>query len=181
MASSGRDPVIREPRKALASLGAAGLLLCASACRRRSSSAPEQPQQTFKNLSLNQSHLGQKVWSLETPAATFDQGRLVADLASPKMDFYKNGRLSSTLTADSGILHTQTRNVHLQGHVVARSLSDQTVLKTDALDYFAKTGKFLTREKVVISRPSGTVHGDGMEADSDFYRIRIFHQRSVIR
>ncbi|MDE2314655.1 MAG: LPS export ABC transporter periplasmic protein LptC [Elusimicrobia bacterium] len=173
--------MIRTPRGVLGALAAAGLLLCASACRRGSSSAPEQPQQTFKNLSLNQSNQGQKTWSLGTPAATFDQGRLIADLASPKMDFYKNGRLSSTLTADSGVLHTQTRNVHLEGHVVARAFSDKTVLKTSALDYFAKIGKFVTHERVVISRPSGTVRGDGMEADSDFSRIKIFHQRSVIR
>ena len=168
-------------RKLLPLLGAGCLALCAAACRRKSPVLPEQSQQTFTNLSLNQSHLGRKVWSLKTAAATFDQSRLMANLASPRMSFYENDRLASTLTADSGVLYTQTKNVHMEGNVVARSLADKTVLKTSALDYLAKTGKFVTHEKVVITRPSGTVRGDGMEADSSFSRIKIFHQRSVIR
>lgn len=168
-------------KRLLPLLGAGCLAFSTAACRRKSPVLPEQPQQTFTNLSLNQSHLGRKVWSLETAAATFDQSRLMADLAAPRMSFYKNDRLASTLTADSGILYTQTKNVHMEGNVVARSLADKTVLKTSSLDYLAKTGTFVTLKKVVITRPSGTVHGDGMEADSSFSRIKIFHQRSVIR
>ncbi len=155
--------------------------MAASSCRRQSAAAPQASLQTFTNLALNQSAGGSAIWNLQAVSAAFDKNQGLAHLKEPRMRFYKHGRLASTLKADSGLLYTQTQNVHMQGRVVATSLKDKTVLHTSVLDYVSKTKTFISHVPVTILRPSGIAHGDGLEANSDFSRIKLFHQKSVIQ
>ncbi len=157
-------------------------VLTPSGCRHSSKQiAPEESQQVFTNLSLNQTDAGSAVWKLKTASAAIDKNKNIAHLQFPRMTFYKNGRVTSTLFSDTGILQTQSQNLHLEGHVVAKSLQDNTVLNTEALDYSSATKKFTTNRAVTLTRPSGIVHGLGLEANSYFSQIRIFHQNAVIK
>ncbi len=96
------------------------------------------------------------------------------------MEFHRDGKTVSRVTALSGEIATDTHDVILSSSVVLESFDDHSVLHTRQLNYTSRQGHFFTRSAVMIRRPGAVVRGEGMEATPDLSEIRIFKQRSVI-
>jgi LPS export ABC transporter protein LptC len=93
-------------------------------------------------------------------------------------NYDKEGRLTSTIRARKGVIRQKKSLVRLTGTVVVEG-ADDTVLRTEQLDYNQKKEEFFTQEKVVISRGSGHIlKGKGMRANKDLTRLEILSQVS---
>ncbi|HEX4047434.1 MAG TPA: LPS export ABC transporter periplasmic protein LptC [Elusimicrobiota bacterium] len=156
-------------------------LLGAAAC----SPAPAPPRsvrrQTIEGLTLNQSDDGRPSWTLRSRLAELREDANSATLEAPTMEFYRDGRAVSRVTALAGEIATDTHDVKLSSSVVLDSFEDHSVLTTDSLFYSSKAKLFRTNSDVVVRRPEGVAYGRGMEATPDLSEIRIFHQRSVLK
>lgn len=137
-------------------------------------------RQTIEGLTLSQSDRGRPAWTLRSRLALLREEQNDAALEAPVMDFYKESRVSSRVTARNGRVATDTHDVHLSSSVVLTSYEDHSVLTTEAMDYSSKDKKFRTDLDVIVRRPEGVAYGRGMEATPDLSEIRIYHQRSVL-
>jgi LPS export ABC transporter protein LptC len=151
-----------------------------AACGPRSEPAQEPRLQTFEGLTLSQSAAGAPKWNLKSRSALLREDAKTADLDAPIMDFYREGKAVSRVTALTGVVATDTHDVTLSSSVVLDSYEDHSHLTTEVLFYSSKRGLFHTESPVVIRRPDGVIHGEGMEATPDLSEIRIFHQHSLL-
>lgn len=154
--------------------------LAASACRRAAAPPVEAQRQTFEGLALSQSVAGAPAWTLHAARAFLHEDEHRADLESPIMDFYRDGKASSRISSRLGAVDTNTHDVRLSSSVVLDSYDDRSHLTTEELLYSSKTGLLTTDRAVVIRRPDGVVRGRGLRAKPDMSEVRIFNQESTI-
>ncbi|MEK7382926.1 MAG: LPS export ABC transporter periplasmic protein LptC [Elusimicrobiota bacterium] len=155
------------------------LALCA-ACAPRREPPQEERRQAIYGLTLSQSSSGRLAWTLRSRFAVLREDEKLAELAAPSMDFYRQDKVVSRVTARGGTVHTETHDVRLSSSVVLDSLDDRSHLTTEELLYSSARGRFVTTADVRIVRPEGVVHGRGLEATPDLSEIRIYEQRSVL-
>jgi len=158
----------------------AALLLGVAACAPAAAPPRADRRQTIEGLTLSQSDAGAPAWTLKSKLAELLEEKNAATLESPAMEFYRDGKAVSRVTARSGEIATDTHDVTLSSSVVLNSFEDHSVLTTESLAYSSKERLFRTRDDVTVRRPEGVVHGRGMEATPDLSEIRIFQQRSVL-
>ena len=94
------------------------------------------------------------------------------------VDFFDSaGQVTSNLVADSGIIHENSGQLQVYGHVVVNT-RDSIRLDTDSLVFDPTTNKIQTDAFVKVSRPGDTITGWGLEAPRDLSRFKILHQVS---
>lgn len=158
----------------------AALVLAGAACSRRAPDGPEERTQIMEGLTLSQSEKGRQAWTLKAPRALLREESKTATLTEPVMEFYERGKKVSRVTALSGEVSTETRDVHLSSSVVLDSYEDKSRLTTTELLYDSKKERFTTTADILVVRPEGTLKGRGLEAKPDLSEIRIFNQKSVL-
>jgi LPS export ABC transporter protein LptC len=91
-----------------------------------------------------------------------------------KVQFYdEKGNVSSVLTAQSGKVDENTKNLEAVGNVVVVS-SDSTTLRTEKLSWDNKRQVVHTTEFIHINSPKERLQGYGFESDQHLQRYRIF-------
>ncbi len=155
-------------------------LLGAAACAPAATPPRADRRQTIDGQTLSQSDAGRPAWTLRSRLALLREEENAATLDLPAMEFYKDGRAVSRVTALNGEIATDTHDVKLSSSVVLNSFEDHSILTTDVLFYSSKKRLFTTDSEVVVRRPEGVVYGKGMEATPDLSEIRIFHQHSIL-
>ena len=155
-------------------------LALTAACGHRAAPPREDRQQTIEGLSLSQSVAGEPAWTLRSRLARLHEDEKTASLDAPTMEFYRDGKAVSRVTALSGEVATDTHDVRLSSSVVLDSFDDHSILRTDRLLYSSQRARFHTESAVRIDRPGAVIRGEGMEATPDLSEIRIFRQRSEI-
>lgn len=158
----------------------AALLLASSACTKSGENTREERRQVMEGLTLSQSEKGQPSWTLKSRLAVLREDAKLASLTEPVMQFYKNGKPVSRVTALAGEVDTETNNVRLSSAVALDSFEDKSQLTTTELLYDSRRGRFTTTADILVRRPEGVLRGKGLEAKPDLSEIRIFDQRSVL-
>lgn len=156
------------------------MVLALTACKRPAPPPAQEPLQVMHDFTMKQAENGLEKWFLTARTATLQEGTHKAFLSYPQMDFIKAKRTASHLTADSGIIRTDTMDVWLSTSVVVTSMEDKSVLRTEELQYIYLKGRVYTDRDVTVTRPGGVLHGRGLEANPDLSEIHIFHQTSVL-
>jgi LPS export ABC transporter protein LptC len=88
--------------------------------------------------------------------------------------FYEpDGKESSVLTAQQGVVFDNTKNLEASGNVVVVS-SDTTTLWTEKLDWDNKRQLIHTAEFVRIHSPTERLQGNGFESDQHLRHYRVF-------
>ena len=164
--------------------GATALLSALCACSPRSSGPFQPPVQSLEAFVLTETRAGATQWILKAREAILhDSGS--ADLASPHIDIYKDGKPASEVESRQGTYDDKSRDMHLKGDVVVVSRdedsSDKTTLKTDSLDYVEAERKFKTDEPVVIERRGSVMHGRGLVASHDLSEIHVLHEEAKFK
>ena len=158
----------------------APLLFAFAACTIKGEASKEERRQLMEGLTLSQSTKGAPAWTLKSRLALLREDEKRATLSDPVMEFYRDGKAVSHVTALSGEMNTETHDVRLSSSVVLDSYDDHSHLTTTVLDYSSARQRFTTAAAIQLRRPEGTLHGKGLDASPDLSEIRIYDQRSVL-
>jgi LPS export ABC transporter protein LptC len=79
-----------------------------------------------------------------------------------------------TCTAKRVIIELQSKDVRLEGAIVART-EQGAELRTETLHWIAATRRLTTTDPVIVTRGGLVSQGRGMEADTGLERVRLFH------
>lgn len=90
-----------------------------------------------------------------------------------KVDFYKNGVYSSTLTGKRGKIYDATKDVEVYDSVKLVS-ENGSVLTTNKLYWINKTQRIKSDEFVHIKTPNEDIRGYGFEADQNLKNYVIY-------
>lgn len=121
----------------------------------------------------------QQVWASEI--SVFNEGRLSSKILSGeiqkyeaekqliatgkiRVNIFENGKISSTVDADSGIVFEKTNDVDAFGNVVVHSDSGITIF-TDEMHWLQKDRVFKTEVAVMVVTEEDTLYGTGLESD----------------
>ncbi len=136
------------------------------------SSATPMLEQVFTDQKMIETIDGHRKWILKSNQMKKYAGKddiLLIDLV---MDFYRDGQVFSTLTADSGRANPDTRDVHAWGNVVVVTNDDRR-LETGELFYDNQSQLIFNDVLDKYSWSDGHATGIGMEASPDLEYFEI--------
>lgn len=92
-----------------------------------------------------------------------------------KLDFdeYKEGKISSELKSDRGMIDQKEKKLILTGNIILTT-SDKKILKTEELFYDLNEEKLSTEKEVQIIMKGTSIRGIGLSADKGLNSISIF-------
>jgi len=114
-----------------------------------------------------------EVWADQVEMREAEGSGLLSRVNNPVVVvlYFNEGQLRCT--ADRATVDLKTKDVRLDGAVVARS--DQgTQLETDSVRWIAASRRLVTDRPVTISRGNLVTQGRGMDAETSLERVRIF-------
>lgn len=141
-----------------------------------SSSVAAPPEITLRQIHMIETRSGSTLWEVRADRAEVREreGYTVLSRVSRPVEvtlYSSQGRL--TCTANRATVNLSTKDVRLEGAVLARS--DQgTELRTEVLRWIALTRRLQTDQPVVVTRGGWVSRGRGLEAETDMERLRIF-------
>lgn len=142
-----------------------------------SSSPPAQPapEVTLREIHMIETREGARLWEVWADHAEVherDGYTILSRQHRPvKVMFYSNqGQV--TCTADRAWVDLKTKDVRLEGGVIARS-DEGTELRTEELRWLAASRRVQTDRPVVVSRGGLVSRGRGLEGEADLEQVRI--------
>lgn len=131
------------------------------------------PDEEFQDFVTQESDSGRVEWRLMAPKADRYIKRKLVLLDKPTIEFFdKQGKLRTTLVAETGEYAEESRNMLARGNVVVRTI-DGDVLETDSLLWDNAREKILSDAFVRLTRQDDIVTGWGLEADPDMDSVDI--------
>jgi LPS export ABC transporter protein LptC len=157
-------------------LGALMVGGCRPSTQEANASTVDTPTQVLKEFEMNDVANQVKTMTLTAPEARIFDTLQVADLDKPIVVFYKNGRVSSRLTAPKGRVKTDSHDVDTWGGVTVVS-ADSSTLTTERLHYSALRQKITSEDAVHLEKPDSITDGVGLETDPYLHTVKIGHQK----
>jgi LPS export ABC transporter protein LptC len=129
------------------------------------------PDQVVSDYIIQQMKDNALEWELHSAKASIYNKENTAYIEVVKLYFFKEGKVSSTLTSDRGEVNTQTNDMIAKGHVVIHT-DDGSILHTDRLNWDNKEKKIRSDDEVWMMRGKTLIHGYGFESDPDLKTFR---------
>ncbi len=130
------------------------------------------PEQQFFDYRLIESNAGVKQWVLQSEKMLKFAGEKDVQLITLLMDFFKDGKHFSVLTADSGRANLNTKDIHTWGQVIVIT-DDGRKLETEDL-YFNNETQLIHNDVFNrFTRDGDVLTGIGLEATPDLEYIEI--------
>ncbi|MFH1618343.1 MAG: LPS export ABC transporter periplasmic protein LptC [bacterium] len=156
------------------------LLLCA--CREAGesvSSGDAGPVQQMSGLTMRAMNRGFYTWDLTSDFAVLAEAESKARLTNPKINFHRQGKIVSRVSALRGTLFTATKDMELRDNVVVNAVEDESVLKGKTLYFTSATDKIWSRDSVTLYQQGSVVKGKGFFANPDLSEIVIEKQKTI--
>ncbi|HSD50856.1 MAG TPA: LPS export ABC transporter periplasmic protein LptC [Candidatus Methylomirabilis sp.] len=140
------------------------------------SSPPVPPEVKLREIHMLETRGGSRLWELWADRAEVREGEGVAVLVRVQRPvevvlYSSQGRLRCT--ADRATITLNTKDIRLEGGIVARS-EDGAELRTEMLQWVTATRRIQTDQPVMLSRGAWQSRGRGLEAETDLEQVRIF-------
>ncbi len=177
--SGGDDP---KNIRALWVVGVAVLFLVAGyfLLNRSKSQAPmadaytqtnDSPDAVIEKFHLISTVRGEKHWELFSDEAKLYQNQKNALAENIDAQYFKNGKIVSTLTADRALINTETNATQAQGHVEL-VVENGSKLLTDKLDWNPDTDQIKTYDPVKIYKGGDEITAVGLVADTELNNVK---------
>ena len=127
------------------------------------SSIPAGADLTIADIHQTSTRDGRKEWSLKAASARYRNAEKRVILTELSMTFYLENQQDLQLTADSGVLQTESKDVEIKGNVVVKS-TDAT-LTTEDLRYRHAQRILASRSPVEITGDSYRLTAERMQLD----------------
>ncbi len=133
------------------------------------------------SISLQQVHMietrdGSKLWEVRADQVEVNERAgftVLTRVVRPIQIAFYSSQGQATCVADRATLDLATKDVRLEGGVVARSEQGME-LKTEQLRWIAASRRLQTDQPVTVTRGNLVSRGRGMEAETDLERVRLF-------
>jgi LPS export ABC transporter protein LptC len=146
--------------------------------------APEgetHPDALIEGLHLVSSVKGVKQWELYARQARLYQDRKQAYADELYVQYLKKGKVISTLTADKGIIQTDTNDTSADGHVELVA-ENGAKLETDHLQWEAESESIQTNSRVHIYKGADDITAVGMTSDAKLNNLHFMRDvRTKVR
>lgn len=159
---------------------ATGLVVLGTAPAARTGE-PTRAGTASPSISLQQVHMietreGSKLWEIRADQVEVNEregSTVLTRVSRPIQIAFYSSQGQATCVADRATLDLTTKDVRLEGAVVARS--EQGVeLKTEQLRWIAASRRLHSDQAVTITRGNLVSRGRGLEAETDLERLRLF-------
>lgn len=145
------------------------------------SAEPNRGGAASPSISLRQVHMietrdGSKLWEVRADQVEVNEREgftVLTRVVRPIQIAFYSSQGQATCVADRATLDLTTKDVRLEGGVIARSEQGME-LKTEQLRWNAASRRLQTDEAVTITRGGLVSRGRGLEAETDLERVRIF-------
>jgi LPS export ABC transporter protein LptC len=143
--------------------------------------SPRPAATSSPGISLQQVHMietrdGSTLWEIRADQVEVNEREgftVLTQVSHPIEIAFYSSQGKATCIANRATLDLKTKDVRLEGSVVARS--DQGMeLKTELLKWLAASRRLQTDQPVTITRGTLVSRGKGLEAETDLERVRIF-------
>ncbi|OQA91536.1 MAG: Lipopolysaccharide-assembly, LptC-related [Elusimicrobia bacterium ADurb.Bin231] len=139
------------------------------------------PERIVKNFSIDKYISGDKIWQFTASRADIYDKRNTVYAIGVDMLYYESSVPGTAITASSAVININTGDVSAFGNVVINSLSGNTTLYTEAINYDGKTKKIISDSFVRHERSDATITGQGMTASGDLSEVIIQKDVRVIK
>jgi len=137
------------------------------------------PTQEFENVEMVHTRKGEPVFRMQAPRLDQYGNQKRAELyGGITIDFYKEGRISSHLTADSGVVLKNGDELRGIGNVIVTTDTGTTIL-TPRMTWTRFDGLITSDTIVTIITEYDTLHGTGLVATDDLKKRRILQPSGV--
>ena len=152
------------------------IVLKVSSDKRQPPVLPDLPKNvdvSLQKIHFTETRDGVKKWDLVADKAEYDQGHDMTRLTGIRMVVTGNQQTGDiTLTADRGDSNNKSRDVKLNGRVVAKSASGME-FSTATAEYLAATGLLRSPDHVRYADRKMTLEGVGMEMMTGSRNVKI--------
>ncbi len=117
---------------------------------------------------------GRKTWELEAKSMQHYQDQNLMILEDVRLTFFAEDGRTFTLTGKQGKVHQETKDMELEGDVVATS-SDGYRFKTHSVSYDNQQKKIQTPDPVELDGDQLSLKGLGMLVDVEARTVKVLH------
>ena len=118
---------------------------------------------------------GRKTWELEAKSVQHYQEENLMVLEDVQLTFFAEDGRTITLTGKQGKVHQDTKDMELQGNVVATS-SDGYRFKTQSVTYKDQQKMIQTSDAVELDGEQVWLKGRGMLVDVEARTVKVLHE-----
>ena len=134
---------------------------------------------TIKNIHYTKTNRGIKEWELKASSGQYFRDEDQATFKDLTVTvFLKDGK-PLTLVGDEGRVATDSRDVEMEGNIVARS-GDRYEFHTESLKYSSKERRVFTPDKIAFTGFGMEIKGVGISIDIERERFFILDNVSTI-
>lgn len=134
------------------------------------------PDVTLQRIHMIETRSGSRLWEVRADRAEVHEREgytILSRVQRPVEVRLYSSQDTLTCTASRATVDLHTKDIRLEGEVVARS-AQGTELKTEALNWIAASRRLQTDQPVMVSRGGLVSRGRGLEAETGLERVRIF-------
>ena len=135
-----------------------------SACKTESRTAKKIQQDTaataiegslvFNNVTLDQAdEQGRPIWRVQAKKATYIKDKKIARIEKPSGDLFQDGQLVLQVSAESGEIHEDGKQVLLKGKIIATDTRNGAVFTGDELEWLPKQDLLIVRNNLKGRHP----------------------------
>lgn len=132
--------------------------------------AENSPDAVIEKFHLISTVRGEKHWELYSNRARLYQNQKNALADDIDAQYFKKGKIVSTLTADQAVINTETNATQAQGHVEL-VVENGSKLLTEKLDWNPDTDQIKTLEPVRIYKGGDEITAVGLVADTELNNV----------
>jgi LPS export ABC transporter protein LptC len=137
------------------------------------------PTQEFKNIEMLHTKEGELSFKMTSPFLDrYDKDDRAVVYGGVDIKFYKDGEVTSHLTADSGEVYKGGTELRAIGNVIVVSDTGTTIL-TPELYWNEKEGKIRSDTTVTIYTEMDTLYGTGLIATEDLKERKVLHPTGI--
>ena len=129
------------------------------------------PDAVIEKFHLVSTVRGEKHWELFSDQAKLYQGQKNAVASNIDAQYFKKGKMISTLTADQALINTETNATQAQGHVEL-VVENGSKLMTEKLDWNPDTDQIKTLEPVKVYKGGDEITAIGLVADTALNNVQ---------